>query len=302
MAETPLEFILTTAGRDAMINAEHTGTQEIILDEVQFGLGQWNPTPSATALQQVKTTVDAVGGQNVGDGRIHITACDYSNLAYNIYEIGVFARIIKKDAAAEEPTEEKILFAICASGVDSEPILQKTSTAIAAIAFDVFIGDASTDNIVFGDTNFQNPPASTTVAGVAMIATKEEALLGMDGTKIITPASLLQVLSSKDSQFRELLEQLIKDTIQTEINDGSGGIAAGVKIEYLDKEPSDYNLLKPNILYAVRKGDYSNVGQLETNLISINYTEKKPTLEDLKVGEFVISQQGEYKDGRNYSN
>lgn len=288
MAETPLEFILTTAGRDAMINAEHTGTQEIILDEVQFGLGQWNPTPSATALQQVKTTVDAVGGQNVGDGRIHITACDYSNLAYNIYEIGVFARIIKKDAAAEEPTEEKILFAICASGVDSEPILQKTSTAIAAIAFDVFIGDASTDNIVFGDTNFQNPPASTTVAGVAKLATVEEVLLGMNGTKIVTPSALLQALTSQESQFRSILDGLINDAIESTI--GSGGIASGIEVKYLTSKPDDVSTLDENTLYAVKTGEYENV-TFNTNLNAFNYSDSQQDFEDLKVGEVVISKQ-----------
>lgn len=292
-----LEFILTNAGRNAMINAEHTGTQEIILDEVQFGTGQWTPTADATALQQVKVSVEAVGGQDVGDGKIHVTACDYSNLAYNIFEIGVFARLIN---TAEPDSEEKILFAICSTGEGGEPILQKSAMAIAAVAFDVFIGDASTDSISFGDTNFQNPPATTTVAGVAMIATLEEALLGTNGDKIITPSLLVKVLSDANSQARIALDTVIKQMItengstSTEVlstypssidslndktlyliptNNSISPSQNGTNTEILEEYPTNSNSIESETFYLIPSensiGDI-NQNDLDTNLTSLN--------------------------------
>ena len=310
-----LEFILTNAGRNAMINAEHTGTQEIILDEVQFGTGQWTPTADATALQQVKVSVEAVGGQDVGDGKIHVTACDYSNLAYNVYEIGVFARIIN---TAEPDSEEKILFAICSTGEGGEPILQKSAMAIAAVAFDVFIGDASTDSISFGDTNFQNPPATTTVAGVAMIATLEEALLGTNGDKIITPSLLVKVLSDASSQARIALDTAIKQMIaengstSTEVlstypsidnlNDKtlyliptSNSISPpqkGTNADVLEEYPVDSTSINSETFYLIPTensiGDI-NQNDLDTNLKSLNIQDSQPDYSTMKIGDAVVS-------------
>ena len=50
--------------------------------------------------------------------------------------------------------------------------------------------DFSADSIAFGDTNFLNPPATTTTLGVVELATNEETIAGTDGTRAVTPNSL----------------------------------------------------------------------------------------------------------------
>src|SRR5690606_28531288 len=48
--------------------------------------------------------------------------------------------------------------------------------------------------LVFGDTDFINPPATTSTAGVVELATKTEAAAGVDAARAVTPFTLKWVL------------------------------------------------------------------------------------------------------------
>ena len=51
-----MDFVLTTAGLQALINVSETGTNAIELTHIGIGSGKYTPTKAQTALQsQIKT-------------------------------------------------------------------------------------------------------------------------------------------------------------------------------------------------------------------------------------------------------
>ena len=181
-------FVITTAGQNALVNAEHDGTQKITIDRVDFGTGQYVPSASQTELTNKVSTATRVSGENAGDNVIHVVALDSGSLAYAVHEIGIYATV--------EGSSNEILFAVY-SDTSGTPVLEKTTQSVACLAFDLLITSAGVSSITFGDTNFVLPPATTTVAGVAMLATADELSAGTEGTKIVTPSVMNAYLKAQ---------------------------------------------------------------------------------------------------------
>lgn len=183
-------FIVTDAGRQAMINASRDGTQSIRLTEVAYGGGRYTPTPSMTSLLDEIKRVPARASAATGDGYISVNALDDSTDAYAVYEAGIYATV--------EATGAKVLFAIHSrpAGEDTGPLLEKTKVAQSNIDFDLFVGSESLAGTVvqFGDTNFLNPHATTQIEGVLALAMPEEIAVATNGTKAVTPAALLTAM------------------------------------------------------------------------------------------------------------
>ena len=254
-------FILTTAGRNALVNALHTGVQDVVITEVGYGSASYVPTPEMTSLHEEIKRVPARAAQNVGDGIISINALDDSSDAYAVYEVGIYARVTS--------TGEEILFAIY-SNEEALALLEKTSLSITNIDFDLFIGSAETGAIEFGDTNFLNPPATTTIAGVIMLATAEEIALGQNGNKAITPGALINALKlgTSDNVLTNVLVETLKSIVGTKINciaqapssaseieglmaspaSGAGGMTGGTEVEVLDTTPVEDEDLSSEVL------------------------------------------------------
>lgn len=170
----PLEFILTTAGKAAIINANNTGTNPITITQVGIGSASWTPTVAATALNTEIKKITALGGGAVADDTIHVTATDSSSDIYEVREIGLFLA-------------DNTLVAIYSQ---ASPIMTKGMDTVALIAADLVIVGVPAGSITVGDTEFNYPPATETVKGVAEIATTAEVVAGTDDTRIVTPAKL----------------------------------------------------------------------------------------------------------------
>ena len=174
------KFVLTVAGKKALINAEHSGTARVRLNRVGFGSGQYTPTPAQSEMLNKFKDIEAVGGKNVGDNIIHISATDSSADEYSLHEIGIY-------------TDTGILFAIYSQ---DKPILIKVKECGALLAMDLAITEGDPGKIDFGSAQFFNPPATTTTPGVVELATNEEAKLGLLGDKVITAANLSSIFAS----------------------------------------------------------------------------------------------------------
>lgn len=222
-------FILTTAGRNALVNALHTGVRDVVLTEVGYGRSAYTPTPDMTALVDEIKRIPARAVTDAGDGTISINALDDSSDAYSVFETGIYAQIIS--------TGETVLFAVY-SKPDSTPLLTKTSLSMTNIDFDLYIGSAESGTIQFGDTNFSNPPATTQIAGVIMLATAEEIALGQDGTKAITPAALIKAFSLDEADG--LLTNVLAETVRK----------LGTSVAFLDSQPDDGDALNVGCFYA----------------------------------------------------
>ena len=169
-----MNLLVTNAGLAALVNAEQTGTESVVIGSIQFGSGQYTPTADQTALRTPITTLTALSGGAVSEHTIHVTAEDESTATYTVNEIGVFL-------------SDGTLFAV---GSQNTPILQKASGAIALLSVDIALADHSAAAVTVGDTNFFNPPATTEIKGVIEIATDAEVLTGADTSRAVTPAHL----------------------------------------------------------------------------------------------------------------
>lgn len=176
--------IITSAGLQAMINAQATGTEKVKLSVMKFSSDVIEVTSATKDIGTVVCTCPATAGLNVGDGIIHVSGADGSQNVYEVHTVGVY-------------TEDGILFAVNSS---TEPLAQKARLSNISIALDILITSVDPGVIDFGDASFANPPASTVTAGVVKIATDSEILDGSDNSKCVSPYALKNALK-KDSSI-----------------------------------------------------------------------------------------------------
>ena len=177
-------ILVTDAGIQEIINAEKNGTAPVVLSEVGLGTAQYTPTHDQTALkgELKRLPASALQGGLVGDKTIYITARDTSSDAYTLYEFGIY-------------TESGTLFAVCSQTI---PILQKASASQSYLDIEFVLTNVSPASVTLGDTNFFNPPASTTMQGVVELATDEETIAGTDGSRAVTPRGLHALSASEN--------------------------------------------------------------------------------------------------------
>ena len=176
----PIQFILTNAGKAAIVAANNTGTNPVTINRVGVGSASWTPTAAATALNTEIKKITAIGGAAVAPDTIHVTASDNSSDVYTVKEIGLFLT-------------DGTLLAVYSQ---SAAIITKGADTVALIAADLVITGLPAGSVTVGDIEFDYPPATETVKGVAEIATTAEAQAGTDDTRILTPAKLQDVTAT----------------------------------------------------------------------------------------------------------
>ena len=169
-----VQMVITTAGRQALINAQQTGTNAVTIDKIGVGSGKYTPAESQTALQQEIKRLKIIEGGSAGDNAFHVAYMDESDAAYSVFEFGLYL-------------SDGTLFAVSSS---QEAVLQKTASATALIAIDVSLENISVEQITFGDVTYKVAAATTENAGVLAIATDAEVQAGEEKQKAITPANL----------------------------------------------------------------------------------------------------------------
>ena len=171
-----MDMIVTTAGRQALVNAQQTGTASVVINKIGVGTGKYTATDSQTALVSETKRLPIVEGGSAGDNAIHVAYQDAGSDAYAVHEIGLFL-------------EDGTLFAVTSQ---TTAILQKTATSTALIVLDIVFADVNVSSITFGDVTFSNPAASASNAGVVVLATDDEVAAGTNTQKVVTPAALLK--------------------------------------------------------------------------------------------------------------
>lgn len=193
----PINFILTNAGKAAIVAANNTGTNPVTINRVGVGSASWTPTAAATALNTEIKKISAIGGAAVANDTIHVTASDTSSDVYIVKEIGLFLT-------------DGTLLAVYSQ---STAIITKGADTVALIAADLVITGLPAGSVTVGDIEFDYPPATESVKGVAEIATTSEAQNGADDTRIITPKKLQDVTAT---ETRKGVIELATDTeVQT---------------------------------------------------------------------------------------
>lgn len=193
----PINFILTNAGKAAIVAANNTGTNPVTINRVGVGSASWTPTAAATALNTEIKKITAIGGAAVAADTIHVTASDTSSDVYIVKEIGLFLT-------------DGTLLAVYSQ---STAIITKGADTVALIAADLVITGLPAGSVTVGDVTFDYPQATETVKGVAEIATTAEAQAGTDDTRMLTPEKLQAVTATES---RKGVIELATDTeVQT---------------------------------------------------------------------------------------
>ncbi|HEX7856034.1 MAG TPA: hypothetical protein VF503_20315 [Sphingobium sp.] len=175
-----LSLIITNAGRAALVNAEHSGTDPVTIAQCGLSATAVVPTAIATTLPGEFKRIATLSGSVVDADTIHLIVRDESADAFTVRSVAFYLG-------------DGTLFGIY--GQASE-ILNKTVPSIMLLQVDVKFADIAATSITFGNANFLNPPATETVKGVAEIATQAETDGGTDDTRIVTPKKLVARLTS----------------------------------------------------------------------------------------------------------
>ena len=174
-----LPFILTPTGRARLINPENTGTSGLTISHI--GVSASDAGVIGGVLQGEIKRLDTFAGQVVADDTIHVTIRDDSA---DVYTLRAFALYF----------EDGTLM-----GWHAQPavILEKSAQAMLLMSGDIQFQNLDVTTLIFGDSNWTNPVATTTVFGVLRLATNEAALSGVSQVDAVTPAGLLHVLNSR---------------------------------------------------------------------------------------------------------
>lgn len=175
---TALVLQITDAGRAAMVDPAG-GTRTVRIASAGLTAAAFIAAPTLEALPGEFKRIATVSGLAVAPDTVHLTLRDSGTDAYAVRGFGLYL-------------EDGTLFAVYGQ---ADPILEKAAAATFYLAIDWTLAAADVAAITFGDTTFLNPPATEGVAGVAQLATIAEALGGLVADKMITPATMAQVLA-----------------------------------------------------------------------------------------------------------
>lgn len=175
----PLTVAVTSAGRAALRNAQGDGSNAVRIASVGLSAASFNP---GEALPNEIKRLKTIAGGATSTDTIHVTVSDSTiGAIYTVRGFGLYL-------------EDGTLFA---SYGQTDPIVEKSGQAFMLLALDIQFADVAAAQITFGDTNFQNPAATTDVLGVVKLATSDETKAGRDTQKVLTPATYLAALNAR---------------------------------------------------------------------------------------------------------
>jgi len=169
-----MTITITDAGRQALVNAENSGTAPVTIAGIALGSGQYTPSATQAALTNEFKRIDTISGEVVADDTINVVLKDESSDDYQVGEFGLF-------------TDAGVLFAVFSQPSGSGWVAEKNAGSSLLLAVDVVLETLDATSLNFGDLTFTNPPASETVKGVIEIADDQEAWDGEDDIKAMTP-------------------------------------------------------------------------------------------------------------------
>lgn len=177
-----LKYQVTAAGRAALVNAENTGTLPVLISQVGVTSTAFTAAADGSDLVlpgELKRLV-TFGGAAVAADTIHAVIRDDSA---DVYTLRGFALYLA----------DGTLFGLYGQ---AGTILEKSDGAMMLLATDCIFADIDAASLVFGNTDFLNPPATTDVLGVVELATDAEAIAGVDAVRAVTPKGLLAKLTA----------------------------------------------------------------------------------------------------------
>lgn len=176
-------FKLTTAGRQALVNAAQNGTLARTLASVGVTATAFTPTEALAAIPNEIKRITTIAGDVVAKDTIHVTVRDDGNQTYTVRGIGLYL-------------DNGVLLGTYSQAA---VILEKSAASIFLLSTDLRVLDGSVNisTLQFGETNFINPPATTDRQGVVELATEAEANGLADAVRALTAASVKTLFNAR---------------------------------------------------------------------------------------------------------
>jgi len=216
MTAPALALIMTAAGLNRFTAAQVEDDIDLTVASVGLTAADFVLAPTLTALPGEFRRVETLSGATVGDNIVHMIVRDDEEIGYTVRGFGLFLADGTLFAVYGQPT----------------PICEKSPQTTLLMPLDIAFPTSAIDNLVFGDTNFLNPPATTARRGIIEIATLTEAQAGDTGravTGAVVKAMLAAQASGTDDDlaalsaaFQSMIDALLARTIT-----GSGLVTGG---------------------------------------------------------------------------
>ncbi len=172
---------ITTAGRAKLVNATNTGTNTVLISHIGLTATGFTPTAAMTQLPGEFKRMTTFGGKSVAADTIHVTLQDSGAEKYTLRGFGLYL-------------SDGTLFAVYGQ---ADAIMEKATISTLLLSADVTLADIDTAQIKFGSTEFLNPPATESVAGVVELADGAETTNGADAVRAVTPRGLKTALNNR---------------------------------------------------------------------------------------------------------
>lgn len=228
-------FKLTTAGRQALVNAKQDGTAARTLVSVGITAAAFTPTDSLAAIPGEIKRIDTLAGDVVAKDTIHVTVRDDGDQTYTVRGLGLYL-------------DNGVLLG---SYSQADVILEKSAASIFLLSTDLRVLDGSVDisTLQFGETNFINPPATVERQGVVQLATKVVAEALTDAKLALTAASVAGLFAAR------ALVGHIHD-VATQAADGFMSKADKAKLDGIEVNANKYELpsATPTVVGGVKLG------------------------------------------------
>ncbi|EED65666.1 hypothetical protein SR914_11870 [Comamonas testosteroni] len=176
-------FKLTSAGRQALVNAAQNGTLARTLVSVGVTATAFTPTEALTTIPNEIKRITTIAGDVVAKDTIHVTIRDDGNQTYTVRGLGLYL-------------DNGVLLGTYSQAA---VILEKSAASIFLLSTDLRVLDGSVNisTLQFGETNFINPPATTDRQGVVELATEAEANGLADAVRALTAASVKTLFNAR---------------------------------------------------------------------------------------------------------
>ena len=210
-----LPIIITTAGLTALVNAQNTGASNVVIASLGVSPTQIAASAATAAIPGEVKRIAGVAGQVVADDQIYISAADQTEDTYTVRTIGLYLNT-------------GVLFGVYSQAA---PLLEKAAPAMAVLEAAIKLSAAQANAITFEGGGWLNPQASETVQGVVKLAPLDEAVLGADHSKAVTPKGLKAVTTALVAAIQATFDQ-IAQTLAGKANTvhqhGAGDVTSGV--------------------------------------------------------------------------
>lgn len=187
-----LPIVITTAGLQALINAQNTGVSNVVIAALGVSPNHVTITAATTAIPGELKRLGGVAGMVTAEDTIYVSAADQTQDTYTVRTVALYLT-------------DGTLFAAYSQVA---PLVEKAGPSQAVLEASIKLTAPLAEVVQFEGGGWVNPPASETVAGVLRLATVDEAIAGVSHSKAVTPRGLKAVTAAMMAAIQATLDQI----------------------------------------------------------------------------------------------